>query len=329
MGFENTFCAICGAPMLDGGYMLNENERWLNDAILLTTAHPNDQGIMELDEYWPSPPFGGYSYSLGPYPPSDDVREVLRLRASANGPRFVLEESGDTVTAMVVEIENLKPALSHGGSLYLPMHHFCLAIADRYIQSHSTLLHTTQTSHANGIKCNMSLWNVLYKRLRGKRHEVCNTLPSPQDYYGGRLYRNVYYEPGDDSITAALHRKNPMHIPRLTESLLENLAPMDRNDHRFHSQDWYRQVLCNGEIFPWLWDLDLRAIESKEASGAWDWSRLAFSLANSHIQEPSDTSLQLDGQLRNRRRIWRILSEAWEGDISLKQDELNEARKRR
>jgi hypothetical protein len=81
---------------------------WLTHAVLLTTAHKTKDGIV-LDQYWPParphPPVrAAYPYDLGPDPPEESQRMVLRLDVHApdEGGRFDILESGEKVLPMCV-----------------------------------------------------------------------------------------------------------------------------------------------------------------------------------------------------------------------------------
>ena len=128
---------------------------------------------------------------------------------------------------------------------------------------------------------------------------------------------------------------NPMEIPGLTESILQNLQPespetqkdelaeglfnlqdADQTSGGVHSQDWWYDALASKKLFPWLWDLDVEAIRKKRQDGSWDWELLGRQLSQVKIHQPSDETLRLPLGLRNRRRIWRLLEEARVDDVA-------------
>ena len=91
---------------------------------------------MELDEYWPPSPRTAYPFSLGPHPPEEDQRSVLRLEArSDETSSFNILKSGEHVKVMCVAIQLRKPSPDHGAPLFLPVHPLCLQLADRFIDS--------------------------------------------------------------------------------------------------------------------------------------------------------------------------------------------------
>jgi hypothetical protein len=86
-------------------------------------------------------------------------------------------------------------------------------------------------------------------------------------------------------------------------------------------------LLFNWQILPWLWDLDISALQSCpvtsnaadvptfEAEEVWDWERLVRTLAQVEVFEPGHPLEHAPLRLRNRRRIWRLLEEAEDEDI--------------
>jgi hypothetical protein len=86
-------------------------------------------------------------------------------------------------------------------------------------------------------------------------------------------------------------------------------------------------MLFSRQILPWLWDLDIFALKSHplapdtgdipiyEAEDFWDWELLVRTLAQVEVFEPGSLLEHAPLRLRNRRRIWRLLEEAEDGDI--------------
>lgn len=108
-----------------------------------------------------------------------------------------------------------------------------------------------------------------------------------------------------------------MEIPNLTETILQNIRPLEspddfkRNDnYSVQTQDWCCEALMYQSAVPWLWDLDNELIRKKQQEGDWNWKLLVIKLMKLDIHRPHDTSLDLPVGLRNRRRIWRCLDEA-------------------
>ncbi|MCJ1329976.1 hypothetical protein MMC10_006657 [Thelotrema lepadinum] len=319
------YCAICGGPVIGDCYGCEDYTKWLQDAVLLTTAHRTEQGTEELDAYWaPDVLSGQYPFDLGPNPPEESQRSVLRLDAvsSDGSTSFVTTESGKQVEAMRVDLSPLSPILDHGGLLYLPVHRSCLQLADQFIASTKSSPFMTGTPQ-DGITSIMNLWETLYRRLRGD--VLCSRtfiLPELHDYFGGRLCRNVDWERSSDPEHGLLHEQNPLHVPNLTRSVLQNLKPAPSADKNAARQDWFRYSMLNEQLIPWLWDLDADLVLEKQGSGSWDWVDLHARLTDFKIHEPSDKSIDIPLALRNRRRIWRLLEEARIHDYARKQEEL-------
>ena len=311
-------------------------EAWLADAVLLTTGHQTEHGIV-LDEYWPPRPAKTkYPFHLGPHPPEESQRSVLRFDADTKEGTalFTLSESGERVYVMCVK-GLMKPGLDHGGALYLPFHRLCLCVADRFIDSVPSSLIMAHTVTSDGITSVKSLWEVLFHRLQGDSMGFPDQyLPEPHDYFGGWPCRNAYWEPdalpqhGEVSKSKIcvktwiaklrqLQEQNPVDIPNLTSSILQNLKPAESAHASSPSQqNWYFEAFLNKQIFPWLWDLDTKAILEKQRAGHWDWELLVRKLSIKTIHEPDDESIDIPLQLRNRRRIWRLLEEARMNDVA-------------
>ncbi|KAH1577985.1 hypothetical protein KXW39_008236 [Aspergillus fumigatus] len=90
----------------------------------------------------------------------------------------------------------------------------------------------------------------------------------------------------------------------------------------------WRDLLFYGLVLPWLWDLDVSALQSCpatsdavdvptfEAEEVWDGERLVRTLAQVDVFEPGQPLEHAPLRLRNRRQIWRLLEEAEDGDIN-------------
>lgn len=89
-------------------------------------------------------------------------------------------------------------------------------------------------------------------------------------------------------------------------------------------QSWWREVLVNKILLPWLWDLDVGMIRKKESQprknwfGApgtwveWDWESLVRKLAQTNFYK--DIGIHTAGEgaalaLKNRRRIFLIMDD--------------------
>jgi hypothetical protein len=141
-----------------------------------------------------------WSYHLGLNPPEEAQRRVLRLDAYAQEHSYYkLVGSSEVVSGMSVKLERPKPPPgTQGGPIYLPVHRHCLHIADCFVDSIETSIHTLPKEYSGKITSIRQLWEVLYRRLHGDilAHEY--ELQEPHDYFGGRLCRNVDWEARDD-----------------------------------------------------------------------------------------------------------------------------------
>ncbi|KAG2003841.1 hypothetical protein GB937_009333 [Aspergillus fischeri] len=174
------------------------------------------------------------------------------------------------------------------------------------------------------------------------------------------LFHNVMWAFGDQKVYE--YEMAPSPIPGLTQEILSYLRPLPpslqgqsglslglealptelqdmvfKNLHPFinppqtctrslPSRLW-RDLLFYRQILPWLWDLDISALQSCpvtsdavdvptfEAEEVWDWERLVRTLAQVEVFEPGQPLEHAPLRLRNRRRIWRLLGEAEDGDI--------------
>lgn len=102
------------------------------------------------------------------------------------------------------------------------------------------------------------------------------------------------------------------------------------------SADDWRTFLFRGNLFPWLWDLDSSVLQSSPrinseefhnggphdmppayyADGYWDWEQLVRQLAQVDAFESGRSMERAPPlELRNRRRIWRLLDEARVDDV--------------
>src|SRR4051794_33375809 len=82
------------------------------------------------------------------------------------------------------------------------------------------------------------------------------------------------------------------------------------------SPSWWCASLLNKQMFPWLWDLDVEEIRAKQMEREWNWELLVRQMSQVEIHEPGNELINLPLQLKNRRRIWRLLEEAKVGDVA-------------
>jgi len=222
MGSPQLYCPICGAPITDKS---GDGSLWLSNAALLTTAHETENGS-ELDEYWPrsvQPPVEyEYAYHLGPNPPEETHRSVVRLEVEGTGTsRFELPNSGEIVHTMWAEyVRGNKQRQAHGGPLYLPFHGVCLDLTHHFIESAATFNQTGEGLPNDRITSLKQLWEIYYRRVNGAWTAVPDaygTLPEPHDYFGGYRCRNTYWAPEDDPAYGEV--RISFHLPPRTTML--------------------------------------------------------------------------------------------------------------
>ncbi|KAI9692687.1 MAG: hypothetical protein M1820_009437 [Bogoriella megaspora] len=297
--------------------------------MLLTTGRVVN-GSNKLDEYYHALGTETYCCSLRQDPSDQGERELIRLAADEDEyGHFCHTEAGKRSRVFCINVDP-EPAgpfrpRTRSAPLYFPVHTACMHIADHFIRSIELSIFNPLVLHPDGVTSHLQLWEVLCRRFPGKPFDESSKLPEPHNYFYGEMSRCLSWEEAVE--TNPLMRQDPVNIPCVSQSILQNLKTLDISEleapssQNTASQDWYFSCFCNGQIFPWLWDLDLEVFHEKHRSGQWDWKRLAFELADKTIHEPGNTSLQLPLALRNRRRIWRLLEEARINDVSTREEE--------
>jgi hypothetical protein len=159
-------------------------------------------------ELWP--------YNLGPDPPDEARRRVLRLDAVYDDNSnynyiqyFKLAESGQKLRPMTVDLDSISVPETDGSPLYLPSHLRCVHIADCFVHSIDTgVLAAPEEDHGK-ITSIRQLWEVLYRRLPG--YEDANEYWSaePHDYFAGRSCRKADWEYGEDEMEGEVRIFNP------------------------------------------------------------------------------------------------------------------------
>lgn len=122
---------------------------------------------------------------------------------------------------------------------------------------------------------------------------------------------------------------------QLQEQIVDDFHPfIDRDIQRTCelSPTIWRELLFQGQLLPWLWDLDPAILQGRPPTLAgndaqtyatediWDWEQLVRQLAPPDAFEPGNLMENAPLRLRNRRRIWRLLDEA-----RLRTTQVNEA----
>jgi hypothetical protein len=99
----------------------------------------------------------------------------------------------------------------------------------------------------------------------------------------------------------------------MIEKIYDNLHPFVNPPlacTRTLAPEIWRDLLFHGRLLPWLWDLDPTMPLLHEGNDLWDWEQLVRQLAQVEVFEPGNPMSKAPLNLRNRRRIWRILEKA-------------------
>ena len=137
------------------------------------------------------------------------------------------------------------------------------------------------------------------------------------------LLNHLQPMPSDHEAQNLTHRDLNKSFPRLPNELCEmvvrGLYPIENFSlecSRTFGPDFWLGFLVSSQVVPWLWDLDreecARKQRTKDKDGdtiAWDWELLVRQLSQTDVFEPTGGLSDAPLGLRNRRRIWRILSD--------------------
>ena len=110
----------------------------------------------------------------------------------------------------------------------------------------------------------------------------------------------------------------PFPIEGLTREILSHLLPLPKRVTQDHELPLFKlptemieKIYDNLHPFlPWLWDLDPTMPLLDKGNDLWDWEQLVRQLAQVEVFEPGNPMSKAPLNLRNRRRIWRILEKA-------------------
>ncbi|RYP77633.1 hypothetical protein DL771_001001 [Monosporascus sp. 5C6A] len=126
----------------------------------------------------------------------------------------------------------------------------------------------------------------------------------------------------------------PQELQDHVISYLETAEPLPSRCTRLLPQEHWKHMLVSGRHLPFLWDLDIAAVERYCASAddnagtAPDWELLVRSLSQRLVRRgvqeggvsigPEANCYSRGGfpnRLRNRRRIWQLVEEMFVGDV--------------
>ncbi|KAK2871789.1 hypothetical protein FQN49_002829 [Arthroderma sp. PD_2] len=151
--------------------------------------------------------------------------------------------------------------------------------------------------------------------IPGLTHEILTYLqPLPE-------WRRRYDEPSTQLS------KLPVEIAEEIYSQLHPFVDPGLDCTYYLPSDIWCDFLFNKQLLPWLWDLDVAALQDQSlpsgdksrppynATNYWNWEQLVRMLAQTEIFEPWNAMSEAPLRLRNRRRIWRLLDEAQLRDV--------------
>ncbi|THY33571.1 hypothetical protein D6D01_02239 [Aureobasidium pullulans] len=273
MAPQQIYCQICGGPILSrsvklmdntpevsdkiDGVSRNNHNTWLKGAVALTTEYRTQDGV-EVDTYYPLIlDVCGFGLD-SQHSPKDTDRVVLRFDASYDfdlGPHFQLSEWDEEV-----ELNSLSVC----GSLYLPAHDACMRLTERFVD-------TTPTPDQAAVTSIIKLWDVLCRRVDQVSGHTMTA--EPHNFFeepNSRSYTRWGPSPYRDASTHTLLEANPLDIPQITQSILDNLKPaLDMTQAQIERQDQFCNTLVEGRNVPWLWDIDTGFVRSRQESGSW------------------------------------------------------------
>ncbi|KAL9608030.1 MAG: hypothetical protein Q9167_007109 [Letrouitia subvulpina] len=301
------YCTVCGGPIEAVGNFpsYDETPSWLADVLLLHL------------------------------PPTSEANQTPQLLRALNtcGPYFLLPATNALVTAC----DNPSFENNFNLALYFPSHAACISIVKK--AGTSQQLSFDETLQA--------LWRVASSQFQeifstqNKIQPLTNLLNAGglADLWHFRELEWPWGSPGTELFEA-----DPLDVPNLTATLLNNLRPVPdppvspKRESSFSrnrelspepsyirpANSWKGDLLSIG----WLWDLDAELIlakdglatdaevapkETQDSRGAWDWELLMRQLSQPEILEPGKVLVDLPLGLRNRRRVWILVEDILSG----------------
>ncbi|KAM0270078.1 hypothetical protein ACHAPA_003592 [Fusarium lateritium] len=337
---DYVYCTICGMAIRDDAVALAGPHWPTYDAIPLETQMA-DLGVIryaaEIDSY------PGKLFLL------PDKKEVY-LQHPYNIDRQS-EEQWNTAT----------------GKMYMGIHAACEDLANRAMKgpSNANISSTSDLWFTLERRCASYLEQRLRERPPPTDMNYVPPIPNnspgqPLSVGFGHYYVPVYCIEQWGDEWEGWWDDDPIEIPDLTSTLLSNLERLDdnsaqpstevspeqikdyvksfsRDPNSFLKDDNNIPQSVYKELFfqiPFLWDLDVEAVNNKTGSEAgdseqWNWKRLTKQVMSSpHSPPPNaasyrdegvwsydDVGLDVPGGLSNRRRIWQILEDMSPNDV--------------
>ncbi|KAK7756932.1 hypothetical protein SLS62_000948 [Diatrype stigma] len=144
--------------------------------------------------------------------------------------------------------------------------------------------------------------------------------------YGNLTNDSAYPDAGIAQVLARVGQL-PAELQELVEDQMEPFVDESLLCTRAFPPLWWREKLFEGNIIPWLWDLNFEEVRRQRiASGVadpddetgWDWEMLVRKLSQSSVFEENgilhDDRISLG--LWNRHRIWTLLDRARLGHLA-------------
>lgn len=116
----------------------------------------------------------------------------------------------------------------------------------------------------------------------------------------------------------------PQELQDHITSFLDTTTPLPNHLTRLLPGEYWRHILVYGRQLPFLWDLDVAAIEKADPNRDWEHLVRVLSLPFERCYDGSPPilarvytyhDLNVSDRLRNRRRIWQLVEEMFVGDV--------------
>ncbi|KAL8717404.1 MAG: hypothetical protein Q9225_005348 [Loekoesia sp. 1 TL-2023] len=315
------YCAICGGP-IDELYANTESD-WLSRAILLhqpESSEPSSAPILEI--------------------PARNI----------GGPYFAVRSTGQSITACDYAdfMDDEKPLYIplHEACLTLTKRFISSSTADKTNKDKSNQGHNL----SSGMQHVWCLLHTRFDDFAAPGSGPLTNIGLVNDHDDMWRFQELVWEPSNDAerrFESQHFEADPLRIPDMTSSILRNLhslpipSPLSSGEKSTSAPlppelavqvaaelvpftapsltctyllapKLWKSAILSGALLPWLWDLDIKAVEAKEAAEpreGWDWELLARQLAQVEIHKPRRVLPNLMMGLRNRRRIWRLIGD--------------------
>ncbi|KAB2572189.1 hypothetical protein DBV05_g9170 [Lasiodiplodia theobromae] len=226
---------------------------------------------------------------------------------------------------------------------YIPVHDYCLSLTKRILASGHGRVRTMR-----------QLWKVLRTRclatVASGRTEPLAGTDAPDDYHlppraddESREDRWCTADAWDvpDLTAGVLAQMTPSRPPSLDGRQAEFRArferlPQEMQDHILSfvfteqhfppdctyliPQGAWMNLLLQGQVVPYLWDLDRDEVEKKVAEGRergveWDFELLVRRLCQARSMADGAPLASMPAGLRNRQRVWKLVQDMYVGDF--------------